>query len=114
LRAASDVDPGHSQLSEHRATFAAEAQVDSVEGARMSGEREQAIRQRAYEIWEQEGRPDGRDHAHWTQAEAEIEGEPVDGVTDKGKVLRSYEVDPAVPGRRRKLARRKKPKTGAG
>ena len=33
---------------------------------------EEKIRQRAYERWEQEGRPDGRDREHWHQAEAEI------------------------------------------
>ena len=27
---------------------------------------------RAYEIWESEGRPHGRDQAHWFLAEAEI------------------------------------------
>jgi hypothetical protein len=31
----------------------------------MSGEREQAIRKRAYEIWDQEGRPRGSDRDHW-------------------------------------------------
>jgi hypothetical protein len=30
------------------------------------------IRQRAYELWEREGRPEGCDHAHWQQAEREI------------------------------------------
>lgn len=30
------------------------------------------ILQRAYEIWESEGRPHGRDQAHWLLAEAEI------------------------------------------
>jgi hypothetical protein len=35
---------------------------------------EEKIRQRAYELWEQEGRPGGRDRAHWLQAEAEING----------------------------------------
>jgi hypothetical protein len=30
------------------------------------------IQRRAYELWEREGRPDGRDHAHWHQAELEI------------------------------------------
>ena len=30
------------------------------------------IRQRAYELWERDGRPEGRDHAHWQQAEREI------------------------------------------
>jgi hypothetical protein len=30
------------------------------------------IRERAYAIWEQEGRPAGRDHQHWYQAACEI------------------------------------------
>jgi len=30
------------------------------------------ILQRAYQIWESEGRPHGRDKAHWFLAEAEI------------------------------------------
>jgi Protein of unknown function (DUF2934) len=34
--------------------------------------REQAIRERAYAIWEEEGRPDGRDLDHWRRAEEEI------------------------------------------
>ena len=33
-----------------------------------------AIAQRAYAIWEEEGRPTGRDQAHWDQAEQEISG----------------------------------------
>jgi DUF2934 family protein len=38
-------------------------------------EREQCIRVRAYSIWEQEGRPEGRSLFHWQQAESEIESE---------------------------------------
>jgi hypothetical protein len=38
----------------------------------MTGQREQAIRERAYAIWEQEGRPNGKDLDHWLHAEAEI------------------------------------------
>ncbi len=34
------------------------------------------IRLRAYEIWEREGRPYGRDQEHWAQAEREIGDEP--------------------------------------
>ena len=34
--------------------------------------REEAIRERAYAIWEQDGRPEGRSLAHWSQAEAEV------------------------------------------
>jgi hypothetical protein len=30
------------------------------------------VRRRAYEIYEQSGRPDGCDREHWLQAEAEI------------------------------------------
>jgi hypothetical protein len=30
------------------------------------------IQRRAYELWESEGRPEGRQHAHWQQAEMEI------------------------------------------
>ncbi len=30
------------------------------------------IQMRAYELWESEGRPAGREHAHWLQAESEI------------------------------------------
>ena len=47
-------------------------------------DREQKIRERAYEIWDREGRPLGRELEHWTQAtreidqgEGEIEGDDV-------------------------------------
>ena len=30
------------------------------------------VQRRAYELWESEGRPAGRDQAHWLQAESEI------------------------------------------
>jgi hypothetical protein len=39
----------------------------------MPDEREQVIRERAYAIWEQEGRPVGKDVEHWLRAEAEID-----------------------------------------
>jgi hypothetical protein len=39
--------------------------------------KEDRIRRRAYEIWEQEGRPHGRDWDHWTRAAQEIEKEGV-------------------------------------
>ena len=35
------------------------------------------IRERAYALWEQEGRPAGREHQHWFQAACEV-GESVD------------------------------------
>src|SRR5215470_1444312 len=33
---------------------------------------EEKIRKRAYELWEQDGRPHLRDHDHWLKAEAEL------------------------------------------
>lgn len=41
----------------------------------MTAEEEQRIRDRAYSIWEQEGRPHGRDLDHRLRAEAEIAAE---------------------------------------
>lgn len=35
-------------------------------------DREQKIRERAYEIWDREGRPLGRELEHWAQAEREV------------------------------------------
>jgi Protein of unknown function (DUF2934) len=34
---------------------------------------EDRIRERAYSIWIAEGRPDGREHAHWQQARHELQ-----------------------------------------
>lgn len=33
------------------------------------------IRVRAYQIWEEQGRPEGRDHEHWQQAERQLQVE---------------------------------------
>lgn len=34
----------------------------------MDGERDDRIRNRAYEIWESQDRPEGREREHWEQA----------------------------------------------
>ena len=36
---------------------------------------DERIRQRAYDIWIQEGRPQGRDKENWERAQVEIEGD---------------------------------------
>ena len=38
----------------------------------MDDDHEQSIRERAYEIWENEGRPQGRGAEHWEQARMEF------------------------------------------
>jgi len=51
---------------------------------------EERIRQRAYEIWEREGKPEGREDEHWTQACQEIEAEggspPMEAETASGRL----------------------------
>lgn|GEM_PF-792504 len=41
----------------------------------MNNDREEWITRRAYELWDEAGRPDGQDHEHWRQASAEWEEE---------------------------------------
>jgi hypothetical protein len=41
-------------------------------GMTMDTDRLERVRQRAYELWEQEGRPDGKAEEHWRRADAEI------------------------------------------
>jgi hypothetical protein len=36
---------------------------------------DERIRQRAHDIWEEEGRPEGREYSHWLRARAEIQEE---------------------------------------
>ena len=40
----------------------------------LSGQRNRMIQERAYQIWEEEGRPGGREEEHWLRAEAEVSG----------------------------------------
>lgn len=42
--------------------------------SKTDGNLEDQIRQRAYELYEQEGRQEGRDQEYWLRAEAEIRG----------------------------------------
>ena len=56
----------------------------------MELDREETLRQKAYEKWESEGRPDGDHDRHWREAESEfstVESEELhDGIEgDQGK-----------------------------
>lgn len=64
----------------------------TTEDAAMS-DRDERIRQRAYEIWEREGRPGGMEEKHWHQAAEEIAAE-------EGRT-------PASPAKRRAPSTRK-------
>jgi|KBSMisStaDraftv2_1062788.scaffolds.fasta_scaffold2922767_1 hypothetical protein len=41
----------------------------------MDGEIERKVRERAYAIWEQEGRPHGKDREHWERAHRAVTAE---------------------------------------
>lgn len=45
----------------------------------MPGPNQDRVRERAYEIWDGEGRPADRSVDHWLQAEREVGADPVDG-----------------------------------
>jgi DUF2934 family protein len=49
----------------------------------MLQDREQAVRERAYALWERDGRPEDRSLAHWCQAEAGDWRQSGGGVSDK-------------------------------
>ena len=56
----------------------------------------QRIRDRAYALWEQEGRPSGQAERHWTQAVAEIAAQDAYGL-DAGTVRKMRKSARAKP-----------------
>lgn len=62
---------GRGQLDPGKVDTLATINLNIAYGLTQS-QRMQLIRERAYELWEAEGRPDGRHEAHWLQAEREI------------------------------------------
>jgi hypothetical protein len=64
----------------------------------MASDRTEKIRARAHQIWEREGRPEGRHEQHWAQAAHEIDNEEraADEVSEGLKVT-PYN-DPSRPG----------------
>ncbi len=61
----------------------------------MSQNLHQSIQERAYAIWEKEGRPEGRSLVHWLEAEQEAMRAGLMGVTDDGRPA-----EPPPPPRR--------------
>jgi len=53
---------------------------------------DERIRQRAYQIWEEDGQPEGRQHEHWERAVSEIEAEEK---ADETEVSKPAEPEPA-------------------
>ncbi len=62
---------------------------------------EQRIRDRAYEIWEAKGRPEGQEQAHWDQARGEMEPFYKEGDATAGSVESSVAIPMPKPERDR-------------
>ncbi|WP_434713716.1 DUF2934 domain-containing protein (plasmid) [Rhizobium sp. YTUHZ045] len=64
----------------------------------MSDRRHEWISKRAYAIWEEQGRPDGRDSVHWRQAVAERDAlERTQASVDGREVLVKFRPKPQLP-----------------
>ncbi|MBY3035431.1 DUF2934 domain-containing protein [Rhizobium laguerreae] len=64
----------------------------------MSDRRHEWISKRAYAIWEEQGRPDGRDDEHWRQAVAERDAlERTQASVDGREVLVKFRPKPQRP-----------------
>ncbi|MBA5801820.1 DUF2934 domain-containing protein [Rhizobium sophorae] len=64
----------------------------------MSDRRHEWISKRAYAIWEEQGRPNGRDDEHWRQAVAERDAlERTQASSDGREVLVKFRPKPQRP-----------------
>ncbi|WP_163267708.1 DUF2934 domain-containing protein [Chelativorans alearense] len=65
----------------------------------MSSDREEQVRRRAYELWEMEGRPEGRHREHWERAAREMAMEK-DGSAEDAEIPEEMPQDfPQARGR---------------
>ena len=72
--------------------------ADNNLGRGAPGDREDRIRQRAHELWEQEGRPEGRAHDHWDRAAQDLDREDA-AIQREGVPARSPASRPANANR---------------
>jgi hypothetical protein len=72
-----------------------------MEGDAMPSDREEKIRRLAYELWEIEGRPEGRHHEHWERAARELEAE--EGGSAEDAEIPAMPDDFPEPGRPMKM-----------
>jgi len=59
--------------------------------------REEWIKKRAYALWEEEGRPSGRDFAHWEQARAERQALEGSAASLDGKEVKTRKRTTSIP-----------------
>ena len=64
----------------------------------MNDDREDRIKQRAYELWQREGSPDGRTLGHWLQAEREVQQSDSVMEEDSPNAAAMHDVERERPG----------------
>ena len=74
----------------------------------MTDDRQDRIRQRAHEIWEKAGRPEGAHQEHWEQATAEVDG----AVAKPKKAAKKADAKPAKAAAKPKAAKPAAAKSG--
>ncbi|ESZ38001.1 DUF2934 domain-containing protein [Mesorhizobium sp. L2C066B000] len=67
----------------------------------MTDDKQDRIRQRAHEIWEKAGRPEGAHQEHWEQATAEVDG----AVAKPKKAAKKADAKPAKAAAKPKAAK---------
>jgi hypothetical protein len=72
----------------------------------MMPDRQGEIAERAYRIWEGEGRPCGRDLDHWLRAEAELGAESASPLARPATKSERPDIVIAAPAKQRPAARR--------
>ncbi len=81
----------------------------------MADDRQERIRQRAYAIWEREGRRDGDHERHWHMAAGEIDAEDAGRAAKPARKPAAPRKAAATPAKDAKVApaavRKRKPKT---
>ena len=65
----------------------------------MASDRDERIRQRAFEIWQREGQPHGRHEEHWRMAAQEIDAEMGGASTGRGRRSANGAAEKKVTGR---------------
>ena len=87
-------DTCRSSLCQQPSSSRRVARTKPVE-SKMSGNQERSVdeqvRKRAYELWEQEGKPDGRHDEFWHQAQAEISSSGKDNPVETFREVGSNE-----------------------
>lgn len=66
----------------------------------MSDDRHEVIRARAHQLWEDEGRPEGREEAHWLQASRDIDEASEEAALSTEPAVTATEAEAEAPVRK--------------